>query len=76
MAYGMSAPKVRSFLIVFILFAPLQAYMKEYDLLKIEVSEKKKRAFEFFKALVKLRSLQAERVDSSSKKIQMLQQVR
>jgi hypothetical protein len=50
--------------------------MKEYDLLKIGVSEKKKRAFEFFKALVKLRSLQAERVDSSSKKIEMLQQVR
>lgn len=50
--------------------------MKEYDLLKIEISEKMKRAFEFFKALVKLRSLQAKRVDSSSKKIEMLQQVR
>lgn len=50
--------------------------MKEYDLLKIGISEKKKRGFEFFKTLVKLRSLQAERVDSSSKKIEMLQQVR
>lgn len=49
--------------------------MKDYDLLKIGLSEKKKRAFEFFKALVKLRSFQAERVDSSSKKIEMLQQV-
>lgn len=53
----------------------MQNYMKDYMSSRIGFAEKDDQDLEFLKSLMKLRCLQAEKIGSLDKSIEMLQQV-